>query len=222
MPIKQISPPADEPVSLAEAKVHLRVEWDHEDLLIGALIGASRADAENKCGRVLVTQSLTLYLDTFPSRGFDGFLAVYEEPLNQYGAGLFQKYSVRMRGGAIELPFPRLQSVDSIKYIDTAGVLQTLSPALYTVDNVSEPGVLMPAPSQYWPVTQIIMNAVQISYTAGYGAAAAVPPGIKAWMLMRIGAMYENREEISVGRGISVSPLTFVDRLLDPYLIARL
>ena len=94
------------------------------------------------------------------------------------------------------------------------------SPTLYTVDNASEPGVITPAPDQYWPNTQNIMNAVQIAYTCGYGLGAAVPPGIKAWILMRIGALYENREEVVVGSRIVSIELPFVDRLLDPYQIA--
>ena len=69
--------------------------------------------------------------------------------------------------------------------------------------------------------TAEIVNAVQISYTAGYGADTAVPAGIKAWMLMRIGSLYENREEFVTGRGIVVAELPFLDGLLDPYRILR-
>jgi hypothetical protein len=60
---------------------------------------------------------------------------------------------------------------------------------------------------------------VQISFTAGYGAAVDVPAGIKTWMLMRIGSFYENREEESVAYRVTVQHLPFVDTLLDPYRI---
>jgi hypothetical protein len=88
------------------------------------------------------------------------------------------------------------------------------------VDNISEPGAITPAPDTYWPDTQNRTNAVQISFTTGYGAASTVPAGIKAWILMRIGALYENREEVLVGQRLVVADLPFVDRLLDPYRIA--
>jgi hypothetical protein len=39
---------------------------------------------------------------------------------------------------------------------------------------------------------------------------------------MRIGALYENREETAVGARIVVAELPFVDRLLDPYRIVSL
>jgi len=38
-------------------------------------------------------------------------------------------------------------------------------------------------------------------------------------MLLRIGALYENREEIVVGRGITANPLSIAESLLDPYRI---
>ena len=222
MPIKQISPPTDEPVSLVEAKLHLRVETSDEDLLIGVLIAAARIAAENECRRSFVTQQWTLYLDAFPRQNFYGVLPGYA-PMDQFIPSVMQAqrgYAIRFRGGKIELPFPRLASVESIKYLDATGILQTLAPALYTVDNASEPGILTPAPDQYWPDTQNIMNAVQIAFTAGYGAAASVPAGIKAWMLMRIGALYANREEVSAEQRVTVQELPFVERLLDPYRVA--
>lgn len=222
MPIKIIVQPAVEPVTLAEAKLHLRVDIDDDDTLINMLIGAARIAAENICRRAFVTQQWTLYLDAFPRQNFYGVLPGYA-PLDQYIPSVLQAqrgYAIRFRGGKIELPFPSLQSVQSVKYLDITGTSVTLDPSLYTVDNASEPGVLTPAPLQFWPDTQNIMNAVQISYTAGYGDASQVPAGIKSWILLRVGALYENREEVAVGQRIVVLELPFVASLLDPYQIA--
>ena len=200
----------------------MRVPNMDDDALITVLIGAARVAAENACRRAFITQSWTLYLDAFPRQNFYGVLPGYA-PLDQYIPSVLQAqrgYAIRFRGGKIEIPFAPLQTIDSVKYLDSTGALVTMAPTLYTVDNASEPGVITPAPDQFWPNTQNIMNAVQITFTCGYGLAAAVPPGIKSWMLLRIGALYENREEVVVGSRIASVDLPFVDRLLDPYQIA--
>lgn len=186
MGAKLIEAPAMEPVTLAEAKLHLRVIDSSDDALIGTLITAARAHAENVCRRAFVTQKWVLYLDAFPA-------------------------------GKIQLPFPTLQSVESVKYRDTDGALVTLDAAQYVVDAISEPGAVTPAYGASWPFTQAIPNAVQISYTAGYGEATDVPAEIKVWMLVRVGALYENREEVAAGQSLVALPIA--DRLLDRYRI---
>jgi uncharacterized phiE125 gp8 family phage protein len=64
MSLQLNTPPAAEPVTLAQAKAWLRVEsGGDEDALIGALIPAARARAEWHTGHAFVTQSWTLWLD---------------------------------------------------------------------------------------------------------------------------------------------------------------
>jgi hypothetical protein len=137
------------------------------------------------------------------------------------GTGAGQANSVISYAGATKVatvgPWDVLP--DASSQYSLTGVLTTLSPARYTVDAISEPGIVTPAVGSYWPGTVNVTNAVQISYTSGYGAAAAVPAPIKAWMLLRIGALYENREEFLTGRSITVAELPFADGLLDPVRI---
>ena len=76
---------------------------------------------------------------------------------------------------AIDLPLPPLQTVNSINYIDANGNTQTLDPSLYVVDTVTQWGRIMPSFGNIWPPTRPILNAVQINFTCGYGAAASVP-----------------------------------------------
>ena len=61
-----VTPPANEPVSLNEAKSHLRVEHDADDDLITALIVAAREWVENYLNRAIITQTRKLTIDRFP------------------------------------------------------------------------------------------------------------------------------------------------------------
>ncbi len=175
-----------EPVTIAEAKAHMRVEHSRDDTLIGALITAARQSCENMLGRSLLEQTWRKTLDQFPD--------------------------------AIELPYPPILSVTSLQYIDDSGATQTLSAASYTLDSASEPGWLVPAYGYAWPTTQDVINAVTVTYKAGYGTAAnAVPEAIKTWIKIQVAHLYENREASVVG--VSVAALPFIDSLLDPYRV---
>lgn len=66
MGLKLITPPAAEPVLLADAKLHLRVDVSDDDTLITALIQAAREACEHEIGRSLITQTWELALDVFP------------------------------------------------------------------------------------------------------------------------------------------------------------
>ena len=114
--------------------------------------------------------------------------------------------------GGINLPSPPLQSVTSIKYIDTDGVEQTLSSALYDVDTDSEPGMVAPAYDEEWPDTRDQINAVRVRYAAGWTTAALVPYKIKAAILLVCADLHEMRGDPVIGA--SVVENKTVDRLL--------
>lgn len=106
---------------------------------------------------------------------------------------------------AIPLARPPIISVLAVKYYDTAGVLQTLAPDVYIVDDRSEPGSIVPAPDRAWPVTAKRPNAVQVQYTCGYGPGPDdVPAAIRQYIL----GMVENDYFPSAGA-------QFLCRLLD-------
>lgn len=118
---------------------------------------------------------------------------------------------------AIALDMPPLVSVQSVKYYDGDGALQTVSASDYTVHTSGIVGLIAPTYGVAWPSTQDRLEAVEVAFTAGYGAAVAVPQAIKQWMLLQIGHWYANREAVGDKR----DPLPFVDSLLDPYRVIR-
>jgi uncharacterized phiE125 gp8 family phage protein len=171
MALKLITPPALEPVTLAEAKAHIRVDGNDEDALITSLITAAREYCEGFQNRSYITQTWGLWLDSFPSEDY------------------------------IRIPLPPLQSVASIKYYGTDNAEYTMDAADYFVDDKSEPGRAVLAYNKTWPTTALRpANGVCIEFVAGYGDAASdVPQKAKQAILLLIGHWYANREAILTG-----------------------
>lgn len=195
MPIQQISAPAAEPVSLADAKSDMRVDADFtdHDSLIQGYITAGRVHAETICRRAFVSQQWKMAGDRFPSP-MAGRLTEYWLG-QQWGlagmGGVSTFLPTGKTGYEIIVPLSPLISVDSIKYIDPAGVQQTMSSGDYKVDTLSEPARIIPAFGKTWPTTRQEINAVEVTFTAGFGAASAVPAGIRAAIIMYVKAHYE-------------------------------
>lgn len=110
-----------------------------------------------------------------------------------------------------------IQSVASVRYLDSTGVEVELDPQDYQLDKDSEPGYVVPAYGRAWPETYPVPNAVRVRYVCGYGGADDVPEAIKSWMRLAIGTMYRNRE--SIADGGAALPDRFWHRLLDPFRI---
>lgn len=222
MALQIVTAPTVEPVSLQEARGYARVDDDFtkDDGLISNLIIAARQDAEKITWRALVTQTWKLVADRFPRPGNGYTAAIWYGP--QWGnmPGPITMAPLDGKTGyEIFLPKPPLQSVTSIKYIDTDGAQQTLDPSLYIVDTASEPGRLTPAYGQTWPTIREQANAVEIVFVCGYGLAAAVPAGIKRWMQIRVDTLYNNREEVAILSKGKVEILPYVDTLLDDFRV---
>jgi len=198
MALRLITAPAAEPLTLTEAKAHLRVDHTDDDILISALIAASRGYCEQWTARAFITQTWELMIDEFPE------------------------------DGDIMIPMPPLQSVTSVKYDDGDGVEQTLSATDYDVDNVSQPGWVVSATSG-WPTSTFDgINSVRVRFVAGYepgtdspiDLAANVPQSIRAAILLHVGQLYENREDIIVGAVVNKMPTGGIEHLLRQYRVA--
>jgi uncharacterized phiE125 gp8 family phage protein len=185
----------DRPVSVADAKEHLRVvDTTDDDEYIGLLIDAATTWAEDYCDRTFADKTYTV--------AFDDFF-----------------------GTRIELPRPpvRLNETGSeatvtISYVDTGGATQTLTWAEsgtqdFRLDRDHVPALVYPTYLDVWPSVRIDDKSVQITYLAGYGGAADVPkPAVHAIKMM-VGHWYANREAVgNVGQNVPMG----VAALLEP------
>lgn len=170
MPLKLITPPAEEPITLDEAKKHLRVDIANDDTLISSLITAAREYCEDFQNRAYITQTWQLWLDGWPD------------------------------GSEISIPKPPLQTVSSIKYYSEDGAEYTLPAEDYIVDVQSQPGRVVLASGKSWPdVSLRPANAVVVDFVVGYGDAVDVPQRVKQAILLLVGHWYEHREAVLTG-----------------------
>lgn len=116
----------------------------------------------------------------------------------------------------LSVPRAPLVSVQSVKYYDDAGVLQTISSGNYQVDIRSKPGRIAPVYTYTWPTPGRRLDPVEIAFTAGYGASSDdVPADLKGAISMLVAHWNENREAFALGIMTSV-PLGY-DELVQPF-----
>lgn len=116
--------------------------------------------------------------------------------------------------GVIRLYNPPLISVSSVKYIDTAGILQTVPVTDYWVDDGELAAYVIP--KYGWPSCALQPNAVTVEYVCGYGdTPAAVPPVIHGYIIAKLIEQFDasnKTEQTSV-------QASYIDSLLDRYKV---
>jgi uncharacterized phiE125 gp8 family phage protein len=198
MGLTLITPPAAEPISASEAKASpsLRVSASTDDTDITMLIKAARIQAENYTLHALVTQTLELVLDAFPTGGI-------ELPMPPLQSVTSIKYidddGVEQTLGA------------SLYSVDTDTIPGLITPAY---DETWPTDV------------RDQINAVRVRYVAGFGAASDVPEDIRTWIKMRVGTLYDNPQAVVLSnlskQAIISMPHSFIDGLLDNYRYAAI
>ena len=186
------TPPALEPVTLAQAKLHLRVDTSDDDTLVTSLIGAARMQVERHTGLVLITQQWSCFYDRW---GDDGELAICIAPL---------------------------LSVDALKVYAADDVAAVIDTAHYMADLVSRPGRLIIRGARSWSAPGRVANGIEVAVTAGYGALASdVPEPLCQAILQLIAHWYENRSPVHHGEVPRHVPLGVL-ALMAPFRQVRL
>ncbi|MGB0443323.1 MAG: head-tail connector protein [Flavobacteriaceae bacterium] len=164
--------PTIEPITLTEAKNHLKMdEITVDDDLITALIKAAREDVEASLNRKLVDTRIVEYYS---------------------GWGKDVKY-----GECLRLSLSPILEVMQIDYTDKDGNNQSLATDQYQNSLVVEPHYIYSGVGKTFPTLQAgAANPVRVTYRAGYGTAASdVPSVIKQAILLQIGYLYDNRDD---------------------------
>ncbi len=198
------SQPSVEPVTLAQAKAHLRITIDDDDAYISALVTAARQKCESHLDRSFITTGWRQTLDGFPGQfsRFSPALGTFAQGSYGYGMGaLFGTIPERLLAGTgepIVVPKARLIAVSSFTYLDpNTQVRTTLDPSLYTVEP-GDGGRISPSYMHVWPTGLVYPGSVVIDLTMGYGPDPSdVPATVAQAILLLVGHLYENREAVS-------------------------
>lgn len=202
--LRVVVPPTEEPVSVADAGAHLRLdaygsppEYPDEALLT-TLIPAAREYVEGLSGLVLTPKTLEM-----TGRSFDS--------LCRWPGDL-----------GILLKTSPITGVESVRYVDGNGDEQTMTGSDWQLDSYAIVPTLFPAYGvSTWPSSRDEPNAVRIRFTAGYAAvtgsptAEVIPQSLRAAILLMLGHLYENREQ-TTGIKLEEIPLG-IQALIEPY-----
>jgi uncharacterized phiE125 gp8 family phage protein len=184
MAFNWVAGPAEEPVSLDEAKTHLRVDGTDEDSLIQMLIATARRDVETLTLHKLITQTWDWYMDDWPSTPI-----VMPFPPLQSVTGIY--YTLE---GAAEATW------SSSNYIVDA----------YSIPG----RIALQSTASWPSGELIEINGVRIRFVCGFGTAEDVDERARQAMLLLIGHYYEHREEVIVERGVNIQMLPMAAGML--------
>jgi len=174
--------PAVEPVSLSEAKVHLRVDTDADDTYISTLITVAREYCEERLNATFIESTWVAKYDVFP---------LWELTLPRP---------------------PMVSSNVSITYRDESGSNQTITSdaGSFQVDAAVIPGRVYPNYNEVWPAVRGDENSVVVTYKAGYGTTSASVPGtVKHGILLLCGHWFASREPVTVGSTAQNLPIPY-------------
>lgn len=163
------APPAVEPVTVEEAKAHLRIDYEEEDTLLSSLITTSRLHIETALNLALITQKWSWHFNKWP------------------------------RSSVVELPIRPVQSIEAIRINTEDGGEILLSPDEYVLESTIHSARLVSTngtwPQPGIPRQGIEIAFLAGFGEAGQ----AVPSPIRQALLMLVSHWYENREPVVIG-----------------------
>lgn len=185
--------PSVEPVTLAEAKEHCRIDTDDDDTYVSSLIALSRSVVEDRLDRTIMTTVWEARYDHFPLWE----LVLPRPPLRSSNTNGFLEVTVTYR--------------------DEGGTNRQMlsSNADFQVDDKSVPGRIYPNYAAVWPAVRGDENSVTVKWTAGAESnEPQLEPVCKHAILLLIGHYYANREPAAAGWTSQTTPLPYTFEML--------
>lgn len=209
---------------------------DEDDYIEDILIPAARRDCETFQNRAYLEQTLELWLDSFPDKGYIELpmpplyipaitagafvtgktyriLSIGTTNFTSIGASANTVGVVFTATGAGTGTGTATASV-IISYYGTDNTEYFMDASDYFVDDKSEPARICLAYGESWPSTTLRdYNGVCVTFIAGYGDEATdVPKPVKQAILLMIGHLFEHREAVT-DKTMNVLPMA-VESLL--------
>lgn len=190
----RVAAPAQLPVSLDEAKRHLRVDDADNDATISALIETATAYFDGRSGilgRALISQSWRMDIASpYYNRAYRGDYHLGGGDNFAGGFGLSR---------AVRLPLSPVRSISSVTYWDGANNSQTFGANAYTLLTDGRGSFLYLGNGFSWPGVYARPDSLSITFVAGYGDNPIdVPAPIRHAILLMVGHLYENRQSVVV------------------------
>lgn len=207
------TPPVAEPVTGSELRLHLSETSDGlPDAQADALISEARELIEQMTGLAFITQVWTLALDRWPAGS-----ELWWDGVRQGAIGdMHAPNSLR----AVTLPRYPLQSIASVTVYDDAGNDAAVNiAATFDVDTYRRPGRMVLRNGATWPIAMRASNAIEIRYSAGYGANRAQVPAVLKRAVKQVASYLHTH------RGDDCSPDAALDSarsMLDAYAVKRI
>lgn len=159
--------PSTEPITIAQAKIHLKMDDDEalEDAYVTAKIKGAREWIEGQYGVAMITQRVTESFDKWASR-------------------------MPLQRGPV-------QAIHEIQYLDDEESYQSYDNTNVRLEEISEPAYMITKKSATYPAVNTALGAVRVTYTCGYGDNPSdVPEYMIDALYLRLGASYDNRSSI--------------------------
>ncbi len=184
-----ITPPTLEPITLVEAKGHLRVDQASEDATIARMISAARTRLEEYLAVKFITQTWDIYFNRFPvvskrSHYDDDWVGVREGAIGDYLEPARE----------VDFPFGPIQDLLAFETYADDGVPVIADVDDFVIDRISYQGKVALKRGGLWPSTELRrLNGIRFRVIAGFGAPRDVPDDIKHSILDFVSFLYENR-----------------------------
>lgn len=184
--VRVVTPPSsgDRAVTVEEMKAYLRIDTTDDDNLIGMFIDAATQAVRNWTWRAILKETLEFTIDRVGG-GDDAIVGLGS------GVHTISKDYLLSQPNDIDLPFPPVISVSSVKTYNQSNVEATFDAANYLVDGNS--GRISLNQGKNWPSGLRDRQGMKITYIAGYEA-EDIPAPIKTAITIHTAYMYECRQ----------------------------